>query len=169
MKIEDVTKENVVKFEKSELFNLRNQLNGIYISNFWEKAELILTEIDRRQYKRFHKRIDRAFVTRQNQHASLDSMDKVGKIADQETNHHILFATDNVLVHLGHRLHRLDLKKGIEALFCEDCGIAAAYIFTKDLWGWTAEMGKSWIDQRKMVQKAQAVPEAINSDRVTPN
>lgn len=151
MRIEDVTAKNVIELEKSVLFKVRNQLSQCFVSDYWHYAELVLKEIARRDYKKFIKPIDIAFEKRQETQQFLNFLtNKVGEFEKVENADFIVIPTsDESTTHFGHHFFLCDLDKGLSFVHCEECGVPAAYIFSKkQRQNWNIEKCERWVNEK---------------------
>jgi len=162
MRIEDVTAKNVTELEKSVLFKVRNQLSQCFVPDYWHYAELVLKEISRRDYKKFIKPVDTAFEKRQQTQQFLNSLtNKLGEFEKVENDNFIVIPTCvESTTHFGHHFFLCDLDKGLSFVHCEECGLPAAYIFSKkQKQNWSIEKCERWV-ANKVSSEFQSVDKA---------
>ncbi len=151
MKIEDITAKNVSQLDKTELFRIRNQLHKCFVPDFWQYTELVLKEIKRRGYKKFIKLIDTAFEKRQYNRKFLNSLfSSPGEFEKAENDNFIVIPIASESdSHFGHHFFLCELDKGLSFIHCEDCGIPAAYIFSKEInQSWSIEKCERWVSDK---------------------
>ena len=160
-KIEDINKEDIGLVDDDALYSLRNRLKQMHVSEFYEKAELVIKEMDDRKLSRWNSVIDSVVKERVEKRkidetkkveVPLESIEKVEQPAvplvewsDYEDEYHIVLYVE------GQRAQKINEYcqwisvaelSGVYYLYSEKMARFVGMIFYKR-YGWTLQNAQS--------------------------